>query len=101
MGFVDNYHYPSLGGSCTRAGGAPVLAPTLANSCPSAIVAAPGVVDAGGRQSRRTIAGDAAIVQLPEVTTTYLSVESESWGPPAPPWFWAWSKRSGETCRSA
>ena len=30
---------------------------------------------------------DAANVQLPEVTTTYLSVESESWVPPAPPWF--------------
>jgi hypothetical protein len=48
------------------AGSAPSLAPTLANSCPSAIVAAPVVVDAGGRQIRRTIAGDAANVQLPE-----------------------------------
>src|SRR6476620_4469598 len=30
---------------------------------------------------------DAANVQLPEVTTTYLSAGPESWVPPAPPWF--------------
>ena len=67
MGFVDNYHYPSLGGSCTRrAVRRPWLQHWRTVVCPSAIVAAPGVVDAEGRQIRRTIAGDAANVQLPE-----------------------------------
>jgi hypothetical protein len=75
---VDKMHCPSLGGSTARCA---VRRPWLQHwrtVCPSAIAKFVEQSLAMRRMSNYL-----------KMTTTYLSVEPESWVPPAPPWFLA------------
>jgi len=87
MGFVDNYHYPSLGRSCTRRAVRRFWLQHWRTVVP------PRSSPPRASSTR----GDAKFVEQSlamrrmfnylKMTTAYLSVEPELWVPPAPPWF--------------